>query len=287
MDREEALRFIGHLRVELPDLDPLLYRLAQFVATETFESSVPDPGRCRGCGTELPRRRVGRPRKWCSDACRNRARRSRDRKRRPGNIVCSGMARKSSGSDQYLVRLSDVAIRCGGVGDTWGGATDFTRAMPVLEMWGLDRSEVRTDWAGKPAVPASVAARIVTGYEREQLANVKASEKKRAAAEKRQAEKMRSRYLDSLTKEVVELGYESIDDWLDALGYEDLDEYHAAREEERRRHLGGLPKPTRSGTSSDEYLAVREGPTDPREREAARRQTIAKVKTEFEANYPR
>ena len=35
---------------------------------------TPEPRLCQGCGAVLPRQRRGRPRKWCSDACRVAAR---------------------------------------------------------------------------------------------------------------------------------------------------------------------------------------------------------------------
>lgn len=56
----------------------LLRRLAgRIVELAAVVPSAPDPGTCRGCGTRLVARAgPGRPRAWCSERCRSRARKS-------------------------------------------------------------------------------------------------------------------------------------------------------------------------------------------------------------------
>lgn len=74
MDRDAALRTIGKVRARYPT-DGELYQLHQWIAALDAEDAAADPDGCARCGRPLTQPPRGRPRKWCSETCRGKARR--------------------------------------------------------------------------------------------------------------------------------------------------------------------------------------------------------------------
>jgi len=81
----EVARFLVLIATELEHttaavLAPSLRQVAQWIATGPPR---PIEGACPGCGGDIVQRGRGRPRRWCSARCRNRA----AKRRRNGSVV--------------------------------------------------------------------------------------------------------------------------------------------------------------------------------------------------------
>lgn len=191
-----------------------------------------------------------------------------------------------------LVTIEAIADRCDGL---FAGAPHrVEKCVERFTEYGLTASELVADWKGEKAVTQTIAARIVTGYEKAKLADQRRREEQAEAKRQKEAEEGHARYLEWLTEKVMNGGFDSIDEWLESEGYRTLEEYQADRAAAHKRRLDSMRAPDRSLTAEEHLREQARRNMTPKQKAQADRQKAAawaakkrELEAEFKARYPR